>query len=110
MITVIIEIKPPAGETRESIVEKYTETADTLRSVPGLIRKYYGVSTDIDRVISVNLWESHEAADAYHTPGRYDKLKERCGEPERWMTYDTPIVVDNLIEDTNLRVIRLTAR
>ena len=99
MITVIIEIKAPAGETRESIVEKYTETADTFRSVPGLIRKYYGVSTDNDRVISVNLWESREAADAYHTPDWYDKLKERWGEPERWMTYDTPIVVDNLIEE-----------
>ena len=55
MITVIIEIKAPAGETRESIVEKYNETANTFRSVPGLIRKYYGVSTDNERVITVNL-------------------------------------------------------
>ena len=49
-------------------------------------------------MISVNLWESREAADAYHTPDWYDKLKERWGEPERWMTFDTLIVVDNLIE------------
>ena len=98
MIAVIIEINVPAGETRASIVEKYAETANTFRSVPGLIRKYCCVSNDNDRVTTVNLWESREAANAYHTQDWYDKLKERWGEPERWMTYDTPIVVDNLIE------------
>ena len=100
MITVIIEIKVPPGETRESIVEKYTETAGTFRTIPGLIRKYYCVSADNDRVTTVNLWEAQEAVDAYHTPDWYTKLKERWGEPDRWMIYDTPIVVDNLNETT----------
>ena len=99
MIAVIIEINVPAGKTRESIVEMYAETANTFRSIPGLIRKYCCVSTDNDRVTTVNLWESREAADAYHTQNWYDKLKERWGEPDRWMTYDTPIVVDNVIEE-----------
>jgi heme-degrading monooxygenase HmoA len=99
MIIVIIEINVPAGETRESIVEKYAETANTFRSVPGLIRKYCGVSTDNDTVITVNLWESREAADAYHTPDWYKKLKDRWGEPKSWMSYDTPIVVDNVTEE-----------
>ena len=55
--------------------------------------------SDNDRVITVNLWESRGAADAYHTPDWYNKLKERWGEPERWMTYDAPIVVDNFTEE-----------
>ena len=100
MNTVIIEFKVPADETRESLVEKFTETVNTFHSVPGLIRKYYCVSADNDRVTSVMLWESREAADAYYTPDWYEMAKERWGAPERCMSYDTPIVVDNMIDET----------
>ncbi len=99
MITVIIEFDVPEGETRDSIVETIKGSANNYQGVPGLIRKYYGVSADNDKLVGVYLWESREAADAFYTPDWYKMAEARWGAPTQWMTYDTPVVVDNLIEE-----------
>ena len=99
MNTVIIEFNVPDGETRASIVQTIKASAHNYQGVAGLIRKYYGVSADNDTLVGVYLWESREAADAFYSPDWYDKVKARWGEPKSWMTYDTPVVVDNLVEE-----------
>jgi hypothetical protein len=42
-------------------------TAQNYEGIPGLIRKYYGITPDGRSLAGIYLWESVSAANAFHT-------------------------------------------
>ena len=67
MHTVMWTFKLPAGTTRTYAVDTIKATAAGYQGVPGLIRKYYGLTEDGASLVGIYLWQSRAAADAFYT-------------------------------------------
>ena len=55
MHTVMWTFKLPAGTTRAHVVDTIKATAGTYQGVPGLIRKYYGLTEDGASLVGIYL-------------------------------------------------------
>ena len=67
MHTVMWTYKVPAGTSKDQMTETIKATAHTYEGIPGLIRKYYGITPDGDSLVGIYLWESAAAANAFYT-------------------------------------------
>ena len=67
MHTVMWTYKLPAGTSKGQLIETINATAHNYEGIPGLIRKYYGITPDGCSLVGIYLWESVAAANAFHT-------------------------------------------
>jgi hypothetical protein len=68
MHTVMWTFKVPVGTSKAQLIETINATAHTYEGIPGLIRKYYGITPDGGSLVGIYLWESVAAANAFYTP------------------------------------------
>lgn len=95
MHTVMWTFQLPSGTTRNEAVETIKATAGGYQGVPGLIRKYYGLTEDETSLVGIYLWESRAAADAFYTKDWEARVSARWktqGVRQDWMT---PMVVES---------------
>ena len=94
MHTVVWTFKIPSHMSKADVVKIVADSAHTYQGVPGLIRKYYGVTENASELVGMYLWESLAAANAFYTPQWRAKVEKRWESPARRQDWETPMVVE----------------
>jgi hypothetical protein len=94
MHTVMWTFKVPAGKSKAEMVDTINATAHTYEGIPGLIRKYYGITPDGSSLVGIYLWESAAAANAFYTPEWVATVTKRWATPPQRQDWETPMVVE----------------
>jgi hypothetical protein len=100
MITEFVTFALPKGMSREQLVENYKQTAPKWRQNPDLIRKNYLFDQSGRLGGGVYLWKTMAAAKRWHDEAWRKKVVELYGSEPNIRYFETPIVVDNLAEQT----------
>jgi DNA-binding PadR family transcriptional regulator len=95
MHTVMGTFKLPSGTAREQVVETIKATASGYQGVPGLIRKYYGLTEDGAALVGIYLWRSRGAADAFYTDDWIARVSGRWQSKAVRQDWETPMVVES---------------
>jgi hypothetical protein len=100
MITEFVTFALPKAMTREQLVENYKQTAPKWRQNPDLIRKNYLFDHSGGLGGGVYLWKTMAAAKRWHDESWRKKVIEVYGSEPNIRYFETPIVVDNLAQQT----------
>jgi len=95
MITAIVQFKLPNAVTREKAQELFLGTAPKYRDAPGLVRKYYLLSSDGTTAGGAYLWKSRPDAERMYTAEWKQFIAKTYGAEPRLEYFETPVVVDN---------------
>jgi len=95
MHTVMWTINVNEGVTRQDILYSIKASEPEFKSVPGLVRTYFGITPDDKTVVETSLWQSRAAADQYFS-SQWETSAMR-----RWQTapmqrrdLDTPVIAE----------------
>jgi hypothetical protein len=80
----------------EKIERQFEDVAGRYLSVPGLIRKYFGLSEDGTSVVGIYLWTSKISADGFYTSEWIKGVTERWGALPEKTEWNIPIVAESL--------------
>lgn len=94
MHTVMWTFQVPEGTAKDSLRQTIKATAHTYQGIPGLIRKYYGISDDGKTLVGIYLWESRAAAERLYTAEWVAMVAKRWGAPPLRQEWETPMVVE----------------
>jgi hypothetical protein len=94
MHTVMWTFQVPEGTSKDSLRQTIKATAHTYQGIPGLIRKYYGISDDGKTLVGIYLWESRGAAERLYTAEWVAMVTKRWGAPPLRQEWETPMVVE----------------
>jgi hypothetical protein len=94
-------IAPPSLD-EPTIRRQFDAVADRYIGIPGLIRKYFGLSDDGKSVVGIYLWTSKDAADAFYSPEWIAGVTERWGATPQRVDWIVPVVA----ESAGQRVVR----
>src|SRR5262245_53904618 len=81
MHTVMWTFKVPTGTSKAQLIETINATAHTYEGIPGLIRKYYGITPDGTSLVGIYLWESEAAANSFYTADWIAMVTKRWARP-----------------------------
>ena len=95
MHTVIWTYKLPAGTSKDQLIATINATARNYEGVPGLIRKYYGITPDGGSLAGIYLWENLAAANAFHTADWVAMAARRWAVTPQRQDWETPMVVES---------------
>jgi heme-degrading monooxygenase HmoA len=95
MVTAIVHYDLAPSFTLERVRTYFEEAVPKFEAMPGLIRKYFLLSSDGRSAGSVYLWETREQAAAFHDDRWRQFMQEKYGYRPTVVIYDCPIVVDN---------------
>jgi hypothetical protein len=70
-------------------------STNTYEGIPGLIRKYHGITPDGGSLVGIYLWESVAAANAFYTPDWRAMVTKRWPGPPQRHEWETPMVVES---------------
>jgi hypothetical protein len=95
MIIVVVQL--PIKRSPEAALAMQKESAPTFRTLAdkGLLHKHYIHNGDVGGG-GIYYWSSREAADAWYTPERRRKMKEKFGVEPIITYYETFVQVDNV--------------
>lgn len=91
-VVVIVDIAAPPGLAEDRIRAAMAQLAPQYRAVPGLIRKYFTLSTG--HFGGVYYWRDRAAAEAWFNASWQDRVKQSYGSAADLRYYAVPIVVD----------------
>ena len=95
MHTVIWTYKLPPGTSKTQLIDTIHATARNYEGIPGLIRKYYGITPDGGALAGIYLWENLAAANAFHTPDWVAMAARRWAVTPQRQDWETPMVVES---------------
>ena len=98
MITAIVRFKLPSTVKAADAAELFKGSAPKYRGLNGLVRKYY-LYNESGVGGGVYLWESRAAAERVYTAEWKKMIADRYGAEPEISFYDTPVVVDNEIDE-----------
>lgn len=85
----------PEGTSAEAVADLFRQTAERYIGVPGLIRKYFGLSADARQVIGIYIWKSRADADAFYSPQWIEGVRSRWGAMPEKAEWEIPQVVES---------------
>lgn len=100
MITEYVLFDLPAGISREEVIDGMREVAPYWRDAEDLIRKTFIYDPEANQAGAFYLWHNREAAEAAHDDIWRQKLLDTYGSEPVIRYFDTPMVVDNMLEQT----------
>ncbi len=95
MHTVMWTYKLPVGTSKGQLIETINATAHNYEGIPGLIRKYYGITPDGRSLVGIYLWKSVAAANAFHTADWVAMATKRWTVTPQRQEWETPMVVES---------------
>ena len=98
MITAIVQFPLKEGTTLDAARAAYEGSAPKYRGLAGLVRKYYLFDAAAGTGGGCYLWESREAAEAFHDDAWKRFITDRYGAEPRISYFETPVIVDNEVE------------
>jgi hypothetical protein len=99
MITALVQFNLSTPLTGNEVKEDFSNLALRVREVPGLIRKYFLLSEGGRMAGGVYLWESKAAAERLYTDDFKKSIIERYGSEPSLTYFESPVVVDNLVDE-----------
>lgn len=96
MITAIVEYTLPAPASRQTMCDRFKAAERKFRGLPGLERKYFCYSETTGSGLSVYVWPSRAAAEAFFTPDFVAGFEKSFGTPPRIRYFDTLMIIDNV--------------
>ena len=99
MITELVMFDLPKGITREKVVADMRHSAPKWRENPDLIRKNYLYDPNNGQAGGVYLWKNKAAATRAHDEAWRKKIIELYGSEPVIRYFETPLVVDNALQD-----------
>ena len=105
MITAIVRFELPATIDAAKAAELFQGSAPKYQGLAGLIRKYYLFDAESRTGGGCYLWESREAADRVYNAEWRAMIAERYGAPPEISFFETPVVVDNTLDNTRGKII-----
>ena len=84
----------PDSLSPAAVRDLFRQTAERYIGVPGLVRKYFGLSEDRRQVIGIYIWNSKADADAFYSPEWLEGVSRRCAAPEK-AEWEIPQVVES---------------
>jgi hypothetical protein len=75
--------------------DHFNATAHNYEGIPGLIRKYYGITPDGCLLVAIYLRESVAAANAFHTADWVAMATKRWAVTPQRQEWETPMVVES---------------
>ncbi len=99
MITALVQFPLTEGTTLEQARDAYEGSAPKYRGLAGLVRKYYLFDAATGIGGGCYLWESREAAESFYDDAWKRYIADRYGEEPRISYFETPVVVDNTLEE-----------
>lgn len=95
MITVFVKFSLSPFQTHDAIATDFSNISEMFADVPDLLRKYFIIAEDGSYAGGIYLWESREAAQAFHSENYAWMIQERYGAVPTITYLDCPIVMDN---------------
>lgn len=86
----------PAHLDEATIRTQFAAVAGDYLDVPGLVRKYFGFTDDVQSVVGIYLWTSREAADAFYTPEWIAGVTERWGAAPVKLEWEVAVVAESV--------------
>ena len=99
MITELVLFDLPKGITREQVVSSMRESAQHWRRCPELVRKNYLYDPHAGHAGGVYLWPDRSAAQPWHDESWRQRIRQLYGSEPVIRYFDTPLVVDNVLQD-----------
>ena len=99
MITALVQFPLTEGTTLEQARDAYEGSAPKYRGLAGLVRKYYLFDAATGIGGGCYLWESRKAAESFYDDAWKRYIADRYGEEPRISYFETPVVVDNTLEE-----------
>lgn len=90
-IATIVTIPIPAGVTRAQLAAGFRQSLPEYRTVPGLLRKYFVLTSD-GKFGGVYLWRDAAAAAAHFTGARRAQASARDGAEPQIEYFDVPVL------------------
>ncbi len=83
------------GKNRQDLLDAIKGSAPDYQNVSGLVRKYYGMATDLKSVVEIYLWKSKADADKFFD-AEWDGEASRRWEsaPMTRQDFEAPMVVE----------------
>ena len=96
MHVVIWKYQVMEGKNRQDLLDAINGSVPDYENVPGLVRKYSGISPDCRSVAEIYLWTSKTIADKFFSP-EWDGETSRRWESARMIRedYEVPVIVEN---------------
>ena len=98
MITEIVTFRLPQGMTREEALAKFRLSIPIWQANPDLIRKAYLFDEASCQGGGVYLWKNVEAAKLAHGAEFQERIRSTYGGDPEIRYFETPILVDNSIQ------------
>jgi len=99
MITELVMFDLPNGITREKVVADMRQSAPKWRENSDLIRKNYLYDPHNGQAGGVYLWKNKGAAMRAHDEAWRKKIVELYGSEPVIRYFETPLIVDNALQD-----------
>jgi hypothetical protein len=96
MITALVQFALPQPMSRERAREAFSKSAPNYRDIPGLVRKYYVLSSDGVTAGGMYLWRSRDHAERFYTEEWSGAIAAKYGAAPSVTYFECPVVVDNV--------------
>jgi hypothetical protein len=100
MITAVVRFKLPATMDAAKAAEVFQASASRYQGLAGLVRKYYLYDAENHTGGGCYLWESREAAERVYNAEWRKMITGRYGSPPEISYFQTPVIVDNTLDNT----------
>ena len=100
MITEFVLFDLPAGMSREEVVASMRAVAPKWRATPELIRKTFVYDADAGQTGAFYLWKNKAAALTAHGEEWRRGVMQTFGSVPVIRYFETPLVVDNALQET----------
>ena len=96
MTTAIVQFPLPPGASIDAVKSGFLELAPLFQTPPGLLRKYFLLSTDGVTGGGVYLWTSRQTAQEFSETNIRPMIKEKFRVEPSITYFETPVIVDNV--------------
>ncbi|MEM9727326.1 MAG: YdhR family protein [Myxococcota bacterium] len=93
-VATIVDVTPPWYAFRPLVVRKYREAVPTYQAVPGLLYKYFSISSE-GKIGGIYLWENRQAANEFYDEAWHARIVDTYGKPGHVEYFDAPLVLAN---------------
>ena len=100
MITELVLFDLPKGITRDEVVAGMRQVAPSWRQNAELVRKNFLYDPEKGQAGGAYLWPSIAAAQRGHDDAWRGKIRQMYGSDPVIRYFETPIVVDNAVQET----------
>ena len=100
MITAVVTYKHKGGPATKEQIAASQKAAESFRDIPGLIRKNFLYDPEKGQGGGAYTWPSVEAAQRGHDAAWRAKIREMYGSDPVIRYFETPVLVDNVVNDT----------